>query len=247
MKVNIGKYKNWIGPYQIAEMLMFWVPKEKDELGFPHTAEKVHKFGKWLSDINWLCYICNWIERNKKLKIDIRIDPWDTWSMDSTLSMIILPMLKQLKATQHGSPQVDMEDIPEEFRKTTTYNYDSQLTLDFYDTDLNVEDEIIHTPWAWVMDEMIWTFERLNDDDDDAQFHSGNSEALFQALDKDNKPIGNPEPIESRINHEGVVTYEMVKGPNDTSVYDYEGHMKHTARIANGLRLFGKYYRGLWD
>ena len=34
----------------------------------------------------------------------IEIEPFDTWSMDSTLSMIIHPMLVQLKETTHGYP-----------------------------------------------------------------------------------------------------------------------------------------------
>ena len=37
----------------------------------------------------------------------VKIDYWDTWSMDHTLSYIIVPMLKQLKATKHGAPYVD--------------------------------------------------------------------------------------------------------------------------------------------
>jgi hypothetical protein len=39
----------------------------------------------------------------------------------------------------------------------------------------------------------------------------------------------------------------MEKGPNDTHEWDKEGYDKHSKRIDNGLRLFGKYYRGLWD
>ena len=30
-------------------------------------------------------------------------------------------------------------------------------------------------------------------------------------------------------------------------VYDRDGHKKHEERIDNGILLFGKYYRGLWD
>ena len=37
-------------------------------------------------------------------KVDIQIDPWDTWGLDHTLSLIIVPCLKQLKATSHGYP-----------------------------------------------------------------------------------------------------------------------------------------------
>ena len=38
MKIRIGPYTDWFGPYQLAETLMFWVPEEKDEHGFPHTG-----------------------------------------------------------------------------------------------------------------------------------------------------------------------------------------------------------------
>ena len=34
----------------------------------------------------------------------VEIEPYDTWSMDCTLAMIIHPMLVQLKATTHGYP-----------------------------------------------------------------------------------------------------------------------------------------------
>ncbi len=36
----------------------------------------------------------------------IQIDEWDTWSMDYTLSLLIVPMLKQLKEDGHGYPAV---------------------------------------------------------------------------------------------------------------------------------------------
>lgn len=34
----------------------------------------------------------------------VEIEPFDTWSMDCTLAMIIHPMLVQLKETAHGHP-----------------------------------------------------------------------------------------------------------------------------------------------
>lgn len=50
-------------------------------------------------------YIGNWPKNPaKERKVNIRIDKWDTWSMDNTLSLIIEPMLKQLKVTQNGYP-----------------------------------------------------------------------------------------------------------------------------------------------
>jgi hypothetical protein len=39
----------------------------------------------------------------------------------------------------------------------------------------------------------------------------------------------------------------MEKGPNDTYKADYEGMKKVHDRMNNGFRLFGKYYRSLWD
>jgi hypothetical protein len=57
-------------------------------------------------------------KKDGEQKKSIRIDPWDTWSMDHTLADIILPMLKQLRKTQHGAPCTDDEDVPEHLRST---------------------------------------------------------------------------------------------------------------------------------
>jgi len=252
MKVHIGKYTTWIGPYQIAEFLLeplLWFkprPPSKLEQALSETQdphnELCHKFGDWLASRKdgsdtYLTKVCQWINSKKKRKIKIRIDPWDTWNMNDTLAIIILPMLKQLKANKHGSPHVEDADVPKHLRSTAAPAKENEWDID----------DNHHARWDWVMDEMIWAFEQLCDDDNDAQFHSGNSEILWQALDKDGNLIGEPEPMGSRNKPEGVITYQMVKGPNDTSVYDLEGHKKHAARIDNGLRLFGVYYRGLWD
>jgi hypothetical protein len=40
----------------------------------------------------------------------------------------------------------------------------------------------------------------------------------------------------------------MIKDEKDRfKDFDSEGYKKHYEREANGLRLFGKYYRCLWD
>jgi hypothetical protein len=80
--------------------------------------------------------------------------------MDSTLANIILPMLKQLKETKHGSPFTDMEDVPEHLRGTTTEDWDAQHTFDFYNEHkINEGINDIHARWNWIMDEMIFAFE----------------------------------------------------------------------------------------
>jgi hypothetical protein len=105
VKINIAPYRPWVGPYQIAEKILFW--KDRDD-------DAVFAFGDWLDKYTPIARITQWFF--SKRKIDIRIDTHDTWSMDHTLGLIILPMLKQLKETKHGSPFVDDVDVPEELQ-----------------------------------------------------------------------------------------------------------------------------------
>ena len=237
MKVKIGKYKDWIGPYQIAEKLMFWVPEEKDEYGIPHTADRVHKFGEWLAhgsidpepevgDIHkwgdrphtWLYKFLSWIDSKKKRTIKVHIDRWDTWSMDHTLAYIVLPMLKQLKETKHGAPFVDLKDVPKEL-------HGKKLTKKQKDNG-EVDDKHFER-WDWVLDEMIFAFDSKLDDSWEEQFETGETDLQWKKLE------------------DGCS--EMIRGPNDTKVYDWEGRNKYEERISNGFRLFGKYYESLWD
>jgi len=85
-------------------------------------------------------------------KIEVHIDPWDTWSMDHTLAPIILPMLKQLKETKHGAPYVDPDDCPKDLRPKEQNEYDT--------------DDTHFARWDWVLDEMIYAFDcKANKDD----------------------------------------------------------------------------------
>ena len=117
MKVKLKKPVNWFGPYQLAEAICFWAKKEKDEIGIDREPEWVHDFGTWLAGENhdtWLTKFLQWYDKVRRKfpwnQDVIVIDYWDTWSMDHSLAPIILPMLKQLKARQHGAPLVDDED-----------------------------------------------------------------------------------------------------------------------------------------
>ena len=188
MKVYIGKYKEWIGPYQIAEKIIFW----NEDLAF--------RFGEWLAEDKhgnetWFAKLCYWINTKKQRTIKVRIDKYDTWSMDDTLAHIILPMLKQLKDTQHGAPNVADKDVPKELRSTDKKK------------DLFATDENHFKRWEWVLNEMIFAFESKLKDDSDLTL------------------------IEN-----GKVNKKNIKLMNDRD-----------KRIANGFRLFGTYYQGLWD
>ena len=185
MKINIGTYRTYFGPYHLAEKILFWKDKEDDAVY--GLGEKISEtfVGKFLS----------WFD-SKKLRIEkVHIDPYDTWNMDNTLAMIILPMLKQLKATKHGSPSVADEDVPEELRFAAAEDPGHE-----FETDSNW-----HKRWDWVMDEMIWAFEQIVDD---------NSDDVY-------------------FKEDGTIDVEAWKAYNK--------------RLDNGTRLFGVYYRGLWD
>ena len=163
-------------------------------------------------------------ERN----INIQIDPWDTWSMDHTLAMVIIPMLKQLKETKHGAPNVDLSDVPTELWPTEAeqkdYSRNGKTDPKFFER------------WDWVMDEMIWAFEQIIEDDD-SEFYSGKIDRISIPVDKD----GNEVPEEE------AELFEYRKGPNDTSEIDMEGLMAKHERIKRGTTLFGRYYQSLWD
>ena len=231
MKVKIGKYKNWIGPYQIAEKLCFWAKKETDEYGFKHTAEWVHNFGTWLSGgddkDSLLLKFCLWVESKRQRTIKVKIDRWDTWSMDHTLAYIILPMLKQLKESKHGAPLVDDTDVPEELRSTSAPPKENE-----YDVDDNH-----FKRWDWIMDEMIFAFECKIDDSWEEEFQSGEHDIIWLPVDRDGNAVSEKE----------AKLYQMGNGPNNTYECDYEGMKVVQKRIDNGFCLFGKYYSGLWD
>jgi hypothetical protein len=234
MKVYINKYRNhWISPYTILEKVCFW---EKDKDAFYNLEDKPdHKYQKWVDRLEPISVAIQKFLDIVHPRIEyIKIDRYDTWSMDSTLAPIILPMLKQLKKDKHGSGIVECEDVPEHLRYNTTEEWDAQSCFEFYhEHEVEEGDRDIHARWDWVLDEMIWAFEQICDDDNDAQFHSGvhDSKSVPCAWDENGKPT----------------MYQWVKGPNDTSHFDVEGYQKHHDRINNGTRLFGKYYRNLWD
>ena len=162
MKIYIGPYKNWFGPYQLADLLKH----------FGVSENKCHNIGGRLSE-TWVGKFLEWVHSKRKRTMIIRIDRYDTWSMDHTLSFIVLPMLKQLKETKQGSALVDDEDVPEHLRSTAPGARDG---CEEWDCDNN-----LHSRWDWVIDEMIWAFEQQIDDDADSKFY--NHDKVDKSLD----------------------------------------------------------------
>ena len=201
MKVYIGPYKNWVGPYQLADMIPFI------------SEDTSFRIGTWLSK-TWVNDVCEWYYPKIQRKIKVRIDKYDTWNMNDTLAHIILPMLKQLKATKHGSQFVDDEDVPVHMRHGDPEGYDNW----------------VHYKWDWVLNEIIWAFEQELNDDWEAQFTHGT-----------------PVYVDEEVEHEKYGTCYTFKQTNPDYWVDREGIKAYNDRINNGIRLFGKYYRGLWD
>jgi uncharacterized protein with HEPN domain len=91
----------------------------------------------------------------------------------------------------------------------------------------------MHDRWAWVLDEMIFAFEHKVDDTWKDAFQSGKIDHKSVACAWD--AIGKP------------TMYQWEDGPDHTYQVDWAGLQAVQDRIANGFRLFGKYYEGLWD
>lgn len=213
MKVRIGNYVNWIGPYQIAEKILFWKDKYEDR--------SVHKFGRWLAenkngDESWLAKVCQWIHDKQERKIKIKLDPWDSWNAEQTISILAVPLLKQLRENKHGAPFTDDEDAPEHLRSTACAPKENE-----WDTDENW-----FKRWEWILDEIIWAHD---------QIANGDGSQFYYHYPKDY-----PGAMEGWRWIDGF-------GKIEGFWVDRAGEQAYEERINNGLRLFGKYYRGLWD
>lgn len=200
MKVDIGPYKNWLGPYQISRKFEWLIGEDRAD-----------RLGDWLAD-SWVNTLCLWLDKKKKRKIKVHIDGYDTWSADHTLALIIHPLLLKMKECKSGSPYVDDEDVPEYIRSTAARPVKDEYELDeFYDA-----------RWAWVLNEMIWTFEQYTDENRYDQFDSGKTD--FRIEDG-----------------------ELKTGPNHTHKVDVLAKSAYDMRLKNGRMLFAKYYESLWS
>jgi len=156
MKVKVGNYANRL----TCNIHTRFMDKKYDynwpeEMLWSHEDFVIQAIEDGIQSVynifNWL-----WFDRRTQ-KVKVRIDKWDTWSMDSTLAPIILPMLKQLKQTKHGAPYVYPEDVPTKLRPTKeellAYTKKAETDPKWFDR------------WDYVLDEMIWAFEQKSRDD----------------------------------------------------------------------------------
>lgn len=234
MKVNIGPYRNDIVPvygwqrryeFMRYEQTGNYFFDEKDYLWYDKIVFGFFdKLGALVRPIN------RW-SNNRKRKIKVHIDHYDVWSADHTLALIIHPVLAELKKQKHGSPNVDDEDVPDHLKSTVAPSKEND-----YDTDDNH-----HLRWEYVLDEMIWAFDQHTDDDhNDNQFYHNSDQLDFEFVPVTDGKFAGKGYSSMNVNYQ--------KDPNKPAYWiDEEGLKAHRARIANGRRLFAKYYDGLWD
>ena len=167
MKVYFNGYPNhWLSPYTIIDYVFFWtawskchrdrgIVEDQDFVDRPEWAER------WADRLDPVCQVIKRVRQviNPQIRL-IKIDRYDTWSMDHTLAHIIHPMLIQLQATKHGAPFTDDEDVPERLRSSSAPPKENE-----WDTDANH-----FVRWDWILDEMIWSFAQELRDDDEAEF-----------------------------------------------------------------------------
>ena len=233
MRVKIGNYKNFFGPYQLAEVLCFWTRNTREK------PDYVEKFGEWLAygsiepDVERevgeiyalggkkrkhtiLYNFLMWLDDKRERTIKVKLDRWDTYSADHTLAYIILPVLQKLKKDGMCIPSVYDEDVPEELRSDK-----AGPKKNHWDLDGNAE-----ARWEWVINEMILAFEsKASDGVWEEQFYSGGGEGILVKQLED----GNAEML------------------SDSKMkIDREGLKRYQERITNGFVLFGKYYETLW-
>jgi hypothetical protein len=137
----------------------FW---EKDEDRIYNLNDELNNpYVKWVDFLNPICTawmaVLDFVHPRWNY---VRLDPWDTWSFDHTLADIVLPGLRQLKATKHGAPFTEDDDVPEYLR-----SYMAQPKENEWDID-----SLHFMRWDWILDEMIWAFEQKVDDNADSQF-----------------------------------------------------------------------------
>lgn len=233
MRVKIGKYPHWFSVRDVEDKYLEWrfdkPAWDVDEREYQPIDYAVI----WCLDI-WqtvLHYTVNQIQERRQRTVRVHLDPWDSWDAKTTLAHVILPVLEQLKENKQGAPFVDIKDVPKELR-------DKKLTKKQKENGEVGENHFKR--WDYVLDAMIWSFrEIVEDEPGEEEFFTGEADTVWTKVDVHGNEVED--------DYDGQIYYRMDKGPNDTREVDWEGLDEYKERIDYGLRMFGKYYRALWD
>lgn len=232
MKAKIGKYVHWYTTIGVERKYLEWRHKkysweiyERDHDWIDKTVIKL--LDAWQTVLH---YTINQIQKRRKQKIKVHVDDWDTWNANTTLAHVILPVLEKLKENIQGAPFVDLDDVPKELRgkKLTKKQLENGEVDDKH-----------HERWDYILDAMIWSFREIAEGEPgEEQFFTGESDIVWTNVDIHGNEVDD--------DFDGEIYYRMDKGPNDTREVDWDGLKAYQERVSFGLKMFGKYYRGLW-
>lgn len=92
-------------------------------------------------------------------KVKVKIDHYDIWNVDKTLSYIIVPLLKDFRENLCGIPRIDFDDAPAYLQP----DEDEKKLLQEH----GEVSDYCEKRWKYILDEMIYAFESdlINDED----------------------------------------------------------------------------------
>ena len=194
-----GYPNHWLSPYTIIDYVFFWTDwskcsrrkgfvDDKDFIEHPAWVEKVVPL------LDPFCMVLKKVREVIQPTIRyVKIDRYDTWSLDHTLAHIIHPMLVQLNESKHGAPYTDDEDVPEYLR-----SHMAQPKENEWDTD-----SLHFMRWDWIIGEMIWAFEQELKDDDEDQFFDHTESRGIKDFNESMKKL--------KVDHEGLEAHQKRK------------------------------------
>ena len=194
-----GYPDHWLSPYTIIDYTFYWtdwskchrdkgIVEDKDFIDRPEWVEK------WADRLDPICQVIKRIREVIHPEIRyVKIDRYDTWSMDHTLAHIIHPMLVQLNKEKHGAPFTEDDDVPKELR-----SYVAPPKENEWDTDANH-----FKRWDYILGEMIWAFEQELKDDDVAQF--------YDHSESDDVKDWNEKMSKLKVDREGLEAHQKRK------------------------------------
>lgn len=207
MKFVYGKFKDYFGPYQFADLLQ--------KVGI--SEDKCYAIGGKLPNAPF-----EFINKFRKQNIVVKIEPHDTWNMDTTLAYIIVPMLKQLKENKNGIPAEFIHPLDSTMHTDWGMQQLELLPVDEYNG-------YSEKSWNDALDAMIWSFNEL------LESASNPEHREYYWVPRSEQSKKNKTDLEIALG----VTYE----------YDIDRVLmeEYYERMQKGFDLFGKHYCSLWD
>jgi hypothetical protein len=231
MKVST-RFKPWVGPYQVARAIFFWVPEETDEYGLRHSPRFVHNFGHFLAHgrfpveptpespykesfdrLSWFGRFLQWVYDKAPEPRRVKIEKHDLFCVSYTIAVVMVPLLeKLLESEEINQFEVDDADLPPDLQSNGA------------EWDYQVNRERV----KYVIEQMLFSFRAMIDE---PCFMEGEIDVRSKAIEWDD--CGK------------VVLYEIEHGPNHTAKHNDELQEKHNEKVKHGFRLFGKYFQHL--